>query len=69
MSNFKQSDNLHILTKLGSVYLLDKVKIVCFPGMFLKDKFVGFLICQSEIGVSEQKYKYLRRKLRGKKSL
>lgn len=50
MSNFKQSDNLHILTKLQSVYVLDKVKIACFPRVFLKDKFVGFSICQSEIG-------------------
>lgn len=50
MSNFKQSDNLHILTKLQTVYLLDKVKTACFPRMFLKDKFVGLLICQSEIG-------------------
>lgn len=55
MSNFKQSDNLHILTKPQSVYLLDKVKIVCFPRMFLKDKFVGFLIRVRLVSVSEQK--------------
>lgn len=50
--------------------MLDTVKMVCFPRMFLKDKSVGFLICQSEIGERFwTEMKVFEEKIKGQKKI